>query len=199
MYPTSLTSRVPGLKAKQVVIPAQFVLFNLSAIVGSAVLYGDFADTTFHRFVTFLYGCAATFAGVFVIASGSDADAAGSSKHQKHGSGDGEEGDGENEEGPVADVYIRAPGFVPQKINVVRPRDSVVSLVGLSPAQVCTRSISISGPPGLETPHAQGLLLVHTPQLEEPPALVRAHSDTEYGRSTTQRPRLARRRGVLAE
>jgi hypothetical protein len=52
----------------QVVIPIQFVFFNLSAIVGSAILYGDFRKATFHQFVTFVYGCLATFIGVFVIA-----------------------------------------------------------------------------------------------------------------------------------
>ncbi|KAJ3756775.1 magnesium transporter NIPA-domain-containing protein [Lentinula raphanica] len=52
----------------KIVIPIQFVLFNLSAIVGSAILYGDFKKANFHQIVTFLYGCAATFAGVFIIA-----------------------------------------------------------------------------------------------------------------------------------
>lgn len=33
----------------QIVIPSQFVLFNLSAIVGSAILYGDFRKATFHQ------------------------------------------------------------------------------------------------------------------------------------------------------
>ncbi|EIW61768.1 DUF803-domain-containing protein [Trametes versicolor FP-101664 SS1] len=52
----------------KLVVPTQFVMFNLSAIVGSAILYGDFKQATFHQLVTFLYGCAATFAGVFIIA-----------------------------------------------------------------------------------------------------------------------------------
>ncbi|KAJ7507575.1 DUF803-domain-containing protein [Mycena galericulata] len=52
----------------KVVIPIQFVLFTMSAIVGSAILYGDFKKATFHQLVTFLYGCAATFTGVFIIA-----------------------------------------------------------------------------------------------------------------------------------
>ncbi|KAJ3517552.1 hypothetical protein NLJ89_g438 [Agrocybe chaxingu] len=52
----------------KVVIPIQFVLFTLSAIVGSAILYGDFRRAKFHEIVTFLYGCAATFTGVFIIA-----------------------------------------------------------------------------------------------------------------------------------
>lgn len=48
-------------------VPTQFVTFNLSAIVGSAILYGDFKTATFHQLVTFLYGCGATFLGVFII------------------------------------------------------------------------------------------------------------------------------------
>ncbi|KAI0722172.1 magnesium transporter NIPA-domain-containing protein [Cerioporus squamosus] len=52
----------------KIVVPTQFVMFNLSAIVGSAILYGDFKKATFHQLVTFLYGCGATFAGVFIIA-----------------------------------------------------------------------------------------------------------------------------------
>ena len=52
----------------KVVIPINFVLFTLSAIIGSAILYGDFKKAKFHRMLTFLYGCAATFLGVFIIA-----------------------------------------------------------------------------------------------------------------------------------
>lgn len=52
----------------KVVIPTQFVLFNFTAIVGSAVLYRDFDSIPFQRMVIFLYGCAATFLGVFVLA-----------------------------------------------------------------------------------------------------------------------------------
>lgn len=52
----------------KVVIPTQFVLFNFTAIVGSAVLYRDFDKLPFERFVIFIYGCAATFLGVFTLA-----------------------------------------------------------------------------------------------------------------------------------
>ncbi|KAF8743816.1 hypothetical protein AX14_000226 [Amanita brunnescens Koide BX004] len=52
----------------KVVIPTQFVLFTLSAIIGSAILYGDFETATFYQTVAFLYGVATTFIGVFVIA-----------------------------------------------------------------------------------------------------------------------------------
>lgn len=51
----------------KVVIPTQFVLFNFAAIVGSAVLYRDFDKVPFEHMVIFLYGCAATFLGVFIL------------------------------------------------------------------------------------------------------------------------------------
>ncbi|KAM5534879.1 hypothetical protein V8D89_011434 [Ganoderma adspersum] len=51
----------------KIVVPTQFVTFNLSAIVGSAILYGDFRKATFHQLITFFYGCGATFLGVFII------------------------------------------------------------------------------------------------------------------------------------
>jgi drug/metabolite transporter (DMT)-like permease len=52
----------------KIVIPIQFVLFTLSAIIGSAILYGDFRRASFHQTVTFLYGVVTTFVGVFTIA-----------------------------------------------------------------------------------------------------------------------------------
>lgn len=55
------------------VIPTQFVFFNLAAIVGSAILYRDFEHVDFHTFLTFVYGCVATFLGVFILTSTSGA------------------------------------------------------------------------------------------------------------------------------
>ncbi|KAG8965939.1 hypothetical protein FRC03_012775 [Tulasnella sp. 419] len=51
----------------KIVVPIQFVFFNLSAIVGSAILYRDFDNITFHRFVVFLYGIVTTFLGVIML------------------------------------------------------------------------------------------------------------------------------------
>lgn len=55
---------IPNLK---VVIPTQFVLFTMAAIIGSAVLYRDFEDMSFHRFEVFVYGCLTTFLGVYLL------------------------------------------------------------------------------------------------------------------------------------
>jgi hypothetical protein len=52
------------------VIPVQFVMFTLSVIIGSAVLYRDFESTTPERAVKFIGGCLLTFFGVFLITSG---------------------------------------------------------------------------------------------------------------------------------
>lgn len=52
------------------VIPTQFVLFTLSVIVGSAILYRDFESMTAQRAAKFVGGCLLTFLGVYFITSG---------------------------------------------------------------------------------------------------------------------------------
>lgn len=57
-----------------VVIPTQFVMFTLSVIMGSAILYRDFERTTTEDAVKFVGGCALTFLGVYFITSGRSGD-----------------------------------------------------------------------------------------------------------------------------
>ncbi|KAI0014044.1 DUF803-domain-containing protein [Xylariaceae sp. FL0662B] len=52
------------------VIPIQFVMYTLSVIIGSAVLYRDFERTTAQQATKFVGGCLLTFFGVFLITSG---------------------------------------------------------------------------------------------------------------------------------
>lgn len=52
------------------VIPVQFVLFTISVIIGSAVLYRDFQAADASRFGKFFGGCTLTFLGVYLITSG---------------------------------------------------------------------------------------------------------------------------------
>ena len=54
------------------VIPIQFVMFTLCVILGSAVLYRDFEETTAEQARKFVGGCLLTFFGVFLITSGRD-------------------------------------------------------------------------------------------------------------------------------
>ncbi|KAL8902561.1 MAG: hypothetical protein Q9207_004597 [Kuettlingeria erythrocarpa] len=52
------------------VIPTQFVLFTISVIIGSAVLYRDFKSADAGRVAKFAGGCLLTFLGVYLITSG---------------------------------------------------------------------------------------------------------------------------------
>ncbi|KAK2630084.1 hypothetical protein QTJ16_000904 [Diplocarpon rosae] len=52
------------------VIPVQFVMFTLSVIIGSAILYRDFEKASAENFSKFIGGCLLTFFGVFLITSG---------------------------------------------------------------------------------------------------------------------------------
>jgi len=52
------------------VIPTQFVLFTLSVIIGSAVLYKDFEKADGPRIAKFVSGCFLTFMGVYLITTG---------------------------------------------------------------------------------------------------------------------------------
>ena len=56
------------------VIPVQFVLFTISVIIGSAILYRDFQSANADRFGKFFGGCALTFLGVYLITSGRTTD-----------------------------------------------------------------------------------------------------------------------------
>ncbi|CUS10058.1 unnamed protein product [Tuber aestivum] len=52
------------------VIPTQFVLFTISVILGSAILYRDFETVDAERMLKFVSGCLLTFYGVWIISSG---------------------------------------------------------------------------------------------------------------------------------
>ena len=134
----------------QIVVPTQFVMFNLSAIVGSAILYGDFKRATFHQIVTFLYGCGATFAGVFVIAWAPNHTGEGDEGAKSAQAGNDVEAGTSATPSEALSPNVgslsrrnRATLVIPEPIigsnassPVLRNRRSLVSLVGLSPAQV---------------------------------------------------------------
>jgi hypothetical protein len=112
----------------------------MSAIIGSAILYGDFKKATFHSLVTFLYGCAATFTGVFIIAweprQPLEDDSAPTEDPSDE---DGSEGD--EDDGPLIGpaprkrpALILPHGFKEQQLL---NRQSAVGMLTLSPARVC--------------------------------------------------------------
>jgi hypothetical protein len=127
--------------ASQVVIPAQFVLFNLSAILGSAILYGDFKTAKFHQFVTFMYGCTATFAGVWIIAWVPTSKGPSTGPDDPSGAINDFETEGHR---LLVPDDVPAGGRKPGNIPVLKSRRSTVSLVGISPAQVQSGTLYIS-------------------------------------------------------
>ena len=70
------------------VIPVQFVMFTLSVIIGSAILYRDFERQSASDAAKFFAGCALTFLGVWCITSGRSHD-----QHSDEESGTDEEED----------------------------------------------------------------------------------------------------------
>ncbi|KAF8165172.1 magnesium transporter NIPA-domain-containing protein [Crassisporium funariophilum] len=168
----------------KVVIPIQFVLFTLSAIIGSAILYGDFQKAKFHQIVTFLYGCAATFAGVFIIAwtpkpedermeDVGEGDDATSSVEPVPGTPDGPRlGLGTIGRRRRATLILPSGVSGPRDTPTLRHKRSGIGLMGISPAQ--------------------HLLLVHTPP-REIPMFGRRDGDLDIERHT-QTPDSYRRR-----
>lgn len=64
------------------VIPVQFVMFTISVIVGSAILYRDFESMTKEKVVQFVGGCALTFLGVWLLTSGHKDSGSGKHDHE---------------------------------------------------------------------------------------------------------------------
>lgn len=123
-------------------IPIQFVFFTLSAIIGSAILYGDFQKATFHEIITFFYGCAATFAGVFIIAwaphqSKSDPDYGNESGDETSNASDPQQTPPEGSRPGLT----RRKRIIPAEVAGLKDarNRSSLSIIGISPAQVSIR------------------------------------------------------------
>ncbi|KAN0097300.1 Magnesium transporter NIPA domain containing protein [Tylopilus felleus] len=122
------------------VVPTQFVFFTLSAVVGSAVLYGDFRRVRFHEMLTFSYGCATTFAGVFVIASGPNGNTSESVHDEERNDPGGRQQVASRIDGAGSLVEQNHPAQGSPKVGareipVLRHKQSAMSLVGYTPVQ----------------------------------------------------------------
>lgn len=135
------------------------MLFNLSAILGSAILYGDFKEATFHQLVTFLYGCAATFGGVYLIARSTGP------QEEEPTVSDPESATAP----PTPDVRLDTIGrrnryLIRDGVRSspsLRRKPSTSSLVGFSPAQV--GNPPLEHPLGADWPHDSACLLCTHP------------------------------------
>lgn len=119
-------------------------MFTLSAIIGSAILYGDFQKATFHEIITFFYGCAATFAGVFIIAwapnqSKNDPDYASESGDETPNASDPQQILPEGSRHGL----VRRKRVIPAEVAGLKDahlgRNRSLSIIGISPAQVSIR------------------------------------------------------------
>lgn len=53
-------------------VPVQFVLFTIIAIIGSAILYQDFRQVSSAQALNFVFACAFIFTGVYILARDSE-------------------------------------------------------------------------------------------------------------------------------
>jgi magnesium transporter len=118
------------------VIPTFFVSFNLSAIVGSAILYGDFENVQVHQFTTFLYGCATTFLGVFFLTRSTEEAGAALEDTVVEPESIAEEGNGEQAHDDSGTRTTRFAHSQSRMTPLLRAKQSTASLV-LSAGQVC--------------------------------------------------------------
>ncbi|KAJ4309878.1 hypothetical protein N0V94_008724 [Neodidymelliopsis sp. IMI 364377] len=105
------------------VIPVQFVMFTLSVILGSAILYRDFERTSGDDAGKFVGGCALTFSGVWLITSG---------RPRRHDDDDDEDDDDREPESEEA-TNLPAPRY----------RDSISSTSSHSPPSSHSSSSTI--------------------------------------------------------
>lgn len=143
------------------VIPTQFVLFTLSVIIGSAVLYRDFESATAERFVKFIGGCVLTFLGVYLITSGREK--GGGGLDEGIDIGDEEEGIGlideeRYEDDPVEEESDRREskvGNLYEGISESSRRQSGSSISPLNPrprTPSSTSNVMIDTEEGVQTP-----------------------------------------------
>lgn len=186
----------------KIVVPTQFVFFNLSAIVGSAILYGDFKKASFHQIVTFLYGCGATFAGVFLISWAPTIVTTGDMEE------DQDDLDPILEDEPIANPdpnmrlgslsrRNRATLIIPDGIQsspgspVIGPRQNLVSMMSFSPAQ---RVLLMNTPPrdGFIRPLSQDVERDLAPSPSRTPDMTRRRAISWFGDEGPNRSSLRR-------
>lgn len=120
------------------VIPVQFVMFTISVIVGSAILYRDFETMGVPQVVQFVGGCGLTFLGVWCITSGRTGQEDSSDARKAH----------DEEQGIILEDDEHSTPTTPQARFLRRPPPDHTD----SPASFATAR-SQADPPGLAALH----------------------------------------------
>lgn len=128
------------------VIPTQFVMFTLSVIIGSAILYRDFERESPEDAGKFVGGCALTFLGVWCITSGrSDDDDGG--EESEGAEAEEETVDLIDHEGTQSDVHGKSSAKVSAKSAPFRSgRINSTSSADIPPSLVITHDFQPSTP-----------------------------------------------------
>lgn len=129
-----------------VVIPTQFVMFTLSVIIGSAILYRDFERESPEDAGKFIGGCALTFLGVWCITSGrSDDDE--SSDESEGDEAEEDTVDLVDHEGTQSDVHGKSSAKASAKSAPFRSgRINSTSSVDIPPSLIITHDFQPSTP-----------------------------------------------------
>ena len=162
------------------VIPTQFVLFTLSVIIGSAVLYRDFQYYTVARAAKFVGGCLLTFLGVYFITSGrirsDDESSYSGDEEEAIGLFEGERYRDHVDVSPARHVRVHEPGQkVPEEHD-----DELQSPAG---------SLISRGIEGLDEGHSpEGSLTAESPQASPAPSPFHSESLLTNPWADVQRP-----------
>lgn len=131
-------------------------MFTISAIVGSAILYRDFADMDAHRLINFLFGCLTTFAGVYFLT------------RQKQGEGDEEQTSQGTDRGdrrhPTSRIDTRQEGDN-LAVPIIVPSSTQAPSLSVTGSQRGARAVTTGAVPTLSSlqGQAQAGLLTLTP------------------------------------
>lgn len=155
-----------------IVIPTQFVLFTISVIVGSAVLYRDFERQSAADAGKFVGGCALTFLGVWFITSGR-------SEHDDDSQEDEEEDevnmvDNETADGRDFTSKSRNPPARTQSTGQLPPVVRVSSATGPTNAQDVDAAMNAAAGPAIRAsvhPDTTATIRSHRSDPIKPPAL----------------------------
>ncbi|KAJ4379350.1 hypothetical protein N0V86_005395 [Didymella sp. IMI 355093] len=138
------------------VIPVQFVMFTLSVILGSAILYRDFERTSGDDAGKFVGGCALTFSGVWLITSG---------RPRRHDDEDEDEDDREPESEEAINLHseryrdsIDSMSDSHSSSSTIRPASPALDILEINPLyqdenRPSTPTIKLTTPDPSTPPH----------------------------------------------
>jgi hypothetical protein len=160
------------------VIPVQFVMFTLSVIIGSAILYRDFEKATAESVGKFIGGCLLTFFGVFLITNGrprQDED-----DEEEESDEDGEERIGLLDQEPSGEEHLGQEGARKRSNANVYPIDDGANDEAINDSRRSSR-VSFVDPSQTRKPHRFSVSSYQPPTVRVVPSAPPSEIPTEEG------------------